>query len=242
MTRSQGKSQVEGDDAQRTSSAAQGRVPALLALGSAPAAAIELEDGKLSLNGFGSWAYGASDRNDFLVARHTGHFDSGDFALALTSNLISGGTLAVHAEETKYIVGGRLIVSTPLAGLEVRLSAYAHNGREAPARAQTEKIDVILMDVQMPEMDGLVATAAIRHFEAKTGKRVPIVGVRCASSIWPKKATLPKRVSRIQRWERRSASSSRRSPGSWSSNLREQKRPGRPGSAPFWPRRHPTKG
>jgi hypothetical protein len=77
---------------------------ALLALGSAPAAAIELEDGKLSLNGFGSWAYGASDRNDFLVARHTGHFDSGDFALALTSNLISGGTLAVHAEETKYIV------------------------------------------------------------------------------------------------------------------------------------------
>jgi hypothetical protein len=32
---------------------------ALLALGSAPAAAIELEDGKLSLNGFGSWAYGA---------------------------------------------------------------------------------------------------------------------------------------------------------------------------------------
>jgi CheY-like chemotaxis protein len=53
----------------------------------------------------------------------------------------------------------------------------AHNGREALARAQTEKIDVILMDVQMPEMDGLVATAAIRHFEAKTGKRVPIVGV-----------------------------------------------------------------
>jgi hypothetical protein len=59
----------------------------LLVLGSRPAAAIELEDGKLSLNGFGSWAYGASDRNDFLVARHTGHFESGDFALALTSRL-----------------------------------------------------------------------------------------------------------------------------------------------------------
>src|SRR5260370_23090155 len=53
----------------------------------------------------------------------------------------------------------------------------AHNGREALARAETGKIDVILMDVQMPEMDGFAATAAIRQFEARTGKRVPIVGV-----------------------------------------------------------------
>jgi signal transduction histidine kinase/CheY-like chemotaxis protein len=52
----------------------------------------------------------------------------------------------------------------------------AQNGREALARAQTERFDVILMDVQMPEMDGLAATAAIRQFEAG-GDRVPIIGV-----------------------------------------------------------------
>ena len=53
----------------------------------------------------------------------------------------------------------------------------AHNGREALAVAQSEKLDVILMDVQMPEMDGFAATAAIREMEARTGQHVPIVGV-----------------------------------------------------------------
>jgi two-component system, sensor histidine kinase and response regulator len=53
----------------------------------------------------------------------------------------------------------------------------AHNGREALAVAESEKLDVILMDVQMPEMDGFEATAAIREMEARTGRRVPIVGV-----------------------------------------------------------------
>ena len=53
----------------------------------------------------------------------------------------------------------------------------AHNGREALARAQAERFDVILMDVQMPEMDGLAATAAIRQLESKSGAHVPIVGV-----------------------------------------------------------------
>jgi CheY-like chemotaxis protein len=53
----------------------------------------------------------------------------------------------------------------------------ARNGREALELARTETLDVILMDVQMPEMDGFAATAAIRDLEAETGKRVPIVGV-----------------------------------------------------------------
>jgi len=53
----------------------------------------------------------------------------------------------------------------------------AHNGREALAVAEREQLDVILMDVQMPEMDGFAATAAIREMEAGTGRRVPIVGV-----------------------------------------------------------------
>jgi CheY-like chemotaxis protein/HPt (histidine-containing phosphotransfer) domain-containing protein len=53
----------------------------------------------------------------------------------------------------------------------------ANNGTEALGRAQAEEFDVILMDVQMPEMDGLEATAAIRHAEAGTGKHVPIVAM-----------------------------------------------------------------
>jgi len=53
----------------------------------------------------------------------------------------------------------------------------ANNGKEALGRAQAEQFDVILMDVQMPEMDGLEATAAIRDAEAGTGKHVPIVAM-----------------------------------------------------------------
>ena len=48
----------------------------LVALGSLQASAIEIEEGKLSLNGFASWAYGASDDNDFNLARHTGNFEA----------------------------------------------------------------------------------------------------------------------------------------------------------------------
>ena len=53
----------------------------------------------------------------------------------------------------------------------------AHNGREALAAAESGGFDVILMDVQMPEMSGLEAAAAIRVMERGTGKRVPIVAM-----------------------------------------------------------------
>jgi len=52
-----------------------------------------------------------------------------------------------------------------------------NNGKEAIGRAQGEEFDFILMDVQMPEMDGLEATTAIRAAEAGTGKHLPIVAM-----------------------------------------------------------------
>jgi two-component system sensor histidine kinase/response regulator len=53
----------------------------------------------------------------------------------------------------------------------------APNGREAVRRAAEQSFDVILMDVQMPEMSGLEATAAIREREQATGAHVPIVAM-----------------------------------------------------------------
>jgi two-component system, sensor histidine kinase and response regulator len=51
------------------------------------------------------------------------------------------------------------------------------NGREALERTATEPFDVILMDCQMPVMDGFEATRAIRKREGRTGTHVPIVAM-----------------------------------------------------------------
>ncbi len=53
----------------------------------------------------------------------------------------------------------------------------ANNGREAVALASQRKFDLILMDVQMPEMDGMEATALIQQRQAQTGQRVPIIAM-----------------------------------------------------------------
>ena len=51
------------------------------------------------------------------------------------------------------------------------------NGREALEALERETVDLVLMDVQMPEMDGLEATAAIREKEKKTGHHLPIIAL-----------------------------------------------------------------
>jgi two-component system, sensor histidine kinase and response regulator len=56
-------------------------------------------------------------------------------------------------------------------------ATVAENGREVLALLEKGAFDVVLMDVQMPEMDGLETTAAIRDRERATGGHVPIVAL-----------------------------------------------------------------
>jgi iron complex outermembrane recepter protein len=55
--------------------------------------------------------------------------------------------------------------------------AVAANGRQALQALDQQTFDLIFMDVQMPEMDGLEATAVIREKEKDTGSRQPIIAL-----------------------------------------------------------------
>jgi CheY-like chemotaxis protein len=51
------------------------------------------------------------------------------------------------------------------------------NGRDAIAAVETQVFDLVLMDIQMPIMDGLEATTRTRTNEAKSGGHVPIIAM-----------------------------------------------------------------
>jgi CheY-like chemotaxis protein len=65
-------------------------------------------------------------------------------------------------------------------GYHVTLAA---NGKEAIELLGQNPIDLILMDVQMPEMDGFEATAAIRARERETGGHVPILAITAHARV-----------------------------------------------------------
>lgn len=53
----------------------------------------------------------------------------------------------------------------------------ATNGQEAVDEFKQRSFDVVVMDIQMPIMDGLEATNLMREHETESGKHTPIVAV-----------------------------------------------------------------
>jgi TMAO reductase system sensor TorS len=86
----------------------------------------------------------------------------------------SGGALRVLLAEDNLV--NRQLVVRLLEKRGHRVDT-AENGREACEAFHRQSYDVILMDVQMPEMTGIEATAAIREAERGTGQHIPIIAM-----------------------------------------------------------------
>lgn len=95
-----------------------------------------------------------------LVTRHTLRETQNPARILLAEDNAVNQTLAVRLLEKRgYVV------------------SVAGDGRAAVAALQKDTFDLVLMDIQMPDMDGFEATSAIRKKEERTGRHIPIIAM-----------------------------------------------------------------
>jgi two-component system, sensor histidine kinase and response regulator len=95
-----------------------------------------------------------------LVTRHSLYEEKPSFRILLAEDNAVNQVLAVRLLEKR--------------GYSVVVAA---NGRAAVQAFEAQLFHLVLMDIQMPGMDGFEATAAIREAEKVTGKHIPIVAM-----------------------------------------------------------------
>lgn len=99
-------------------------------------------------------------QNPAVVTNHSIRESRGRLKILLAEDNPVNQTLAVQLLEKR---GHEVIVS--------------ENGRVALEALDKQTFDLILMDVQMPHMNGLQATAAIRQGELASGKHIPVIAM-----------------------------------------------------------------
>jgi signal transduction histidine kinase/DNA-binding response OmpR family regulator len=87
----------------------------------------------------------------------------------------------VHLPPLKILLAEDSAVNQRLATVLLEKEGHSvhavETGRQAVMASKDEEFDLVLMDVQMPDMDGLEATEVIRAREKATGQHVPIVAM-----------------------------------------------------------------
>jgi len=113
------------------------------------------------LNSIGHVLQGAMQKKSApLITRHTLREARARWRILLAEDNLVNQTLAVRLLEKRGFV-----------------VSVASTGNAALAALQKQSFDLVLMDVQMPEMNGFEATAAIRLSEKSSGEHVPIIAM-----------------------------------------------------------------
>jgi CheY-like chemotaxis protein len=154
---------------------------------------------------------------DFSIARriismHDGelNFESGDclYQFTLSLNKAQEKTVTIEPEKADLIQKhvatsltesnillvednsiNQKIVLLSLKG-KVKNIDLASNGKEALDKFGTTRYDLILMDIQMPVMNGIVATKKIRELEASTNLHTPIIAITANALSGDKEACI----------------------------------------------------
>ena len=91
------------------------------------------------------------------------------------------GEIPTRSDSLRILLVEDSLVNQKLAATVLRKHGHdvslANNGWEALEALGFQTFDLILMDIQMPEMDGLEATRVIRERERATGDHIPIIAL-----------------------------------------------------------------
>jgi CheY-like chemotaxis protein/HPt (histidine-containing phosphotransfer) domain-containing protein len=110
---------------------------------------------------------------------------SGEFKAAPRVSAILSGRRILLAEDNTF---NRALIEHVLEPMGCQVDKVG-SGRDAVHSFQPGRYDLVLMDCQMPEMDGLTATRHIRQLEAGRG-RVPIIAVTAGTVSGARRACL----------------------------------------------------